>query len=67
MQTKTKPASPAPRKRGFQLLSPERMAEIASIGGKTAHKEGRAHQFTSEEAREAGRRSWAMRQQRAST
>jgi hypothetical protein len=30
--------------------------EIASKGGRAAHAKGTAHQFTSEEAREAGRK-----------
>jgi hypothetical protein len=30
--------------------------EIASKGGKVAHEKGRAHEWTSEEARRAGRR-----------
>jgi general stress protein YciG len=43
-----------PRKRGFAAISPERRREIASMGGRAAHLSGRAHQFTSEEARIAG-------------
>ena len=42
--------------RGFAALDPARQREIASLGGKAAHASGRAHQFTSEEAREAGRK-----------
>jgi general stress protein YciG len=30
--------------------------EIASTGGKAAHQKGTAHEWTSEEAREAGRK-----------
>lgn len=44
-------------KRGFASMTPSRRKEIASLGGRTAHKLGRAHRFTSAEAREAGRRS----------
>ncbi len=40
--------------RGFAAMDPEKQREIASKGGKTAHVKGTAHQFTSEEAREAG-------------
>jgi general stress protein YciG len=40
---------------GFACMDPERQRQIASMGGVTAHKEGRAHEFTPEEAREAGR------------
>ncbi len=42
--------------RGFASMSPEKQREIASKGGKAAHKKGTAHQFTSEEARIAGRK-----------
>jgi len=37
-------------------MSPEKQKEIASKGGKAAHQKGTAHQFTSEEARAAGRK-----------
>lgn len=40
--------------RGFACLSSEARKEIASKGGKAAHKSGRAHEFTSEEAQIAG-------------
>jgi hypothetical protein len=33
--------------------------EIASKGGKAAHEKGTAHEFTSAEAREAGRKGGA--------
>jgi general stress protein YciG len=42
--------------RGFASMSPEKQKEIASKGGKAAHQKGTAHQFTSEEARAAGRK-----------
>ncbi|HYW57152.1 MAG TPA: KGG domain-containing protein [Polaromonas sp.] len=42
--------------RGFAAMDPERQREIAREGGKAAHESGNAHQFTSEEAREAGRK-----------
>ncbi|RYY66085.1 KGG domain-containing protein [Flaviaesturariibacter aridisoli] len=42
--------------RGFAAMSPERQREIASKGGRAAHEQGVAHQWTSEEAREAGRK-----------
>ena len=41
--------------RGFASMDPERQRQIASEGGKAAHEKGTAHEFTSEEAREAGR------------
>ena len=45
-------------KRGFGttvLQNPAKQREIASKGGKAAHQKGTAHEWTSEEAREAGR------------
>lgn len=42
--------------RGFAAMDPKRQREIASQGGKAAHQSGNAHEFTSEEAREAGRK-----------
>lgn len=39
--------------RGFASMDPERVREIASKGGRAAHASGNAHEFTSEEAREA--------------
>jgi general stress protein YciG len=44
------------RERGFAAMSPEEQRAIASKGGRAAHERGTAHQFDSEEAREAGRR-----------
>ena len=43
-------------RRGFAAMSPERQKEIARQGGKAAHKLGVAHQWNSQEAREAGRK-----------
>lgn len=40
--------------RGFAAMSPERRREICAKGGKAAHAQGKAHKFTSEEARAAG-------------
>ena len=37
-------------------MDPERQREIARLGGRTAHQRQRAHRFTSEEARAAGRK-----------
>jgi general stress protein YciG len=41
---------------GFAAMDPERRREIASLGGKEAHAQGLAHEFTSEKARIAGRK-----------
>ena len=48
------------RKWGFALLTPEQRKEIASKGGRAAQKRGRAHQFDSEDAREAGKKGAHM-------
>lgn len=50
--------------RGFASMSPEKQKEIASRGGKSAHLKGTAHTWTSEEAREAGRKGAAIAQAR---
>jgi general stress protein YciG len=42
--------------RGFAAMDQAKQREIASKGGKAAHESGRAHEFTSEEARAAGRK-----------
>ncbi len=42
--------------RGFASMDSEKQRTIASMGGKAAHQKGTAHEFTSEEAREAGRK-----------
>jgi hypothetical protein len=42
--------------RGFASMEPKKQREIASKGGRAAHAQGTAHEFTSEEARDAGRK-----------
>lgn len=42
--------------RGFASMDEEKQREIASKGGKAAHEKGNAHEFSSEEAREAGKK-----------
>jgi len=50
-------ATDKPKKhRGFASMTPDTQREIASKGGKAAHAQGRAHEFTAEEARCAGRK-----------
>ena len=50
-------AEPKPRRpRGFAAMDRKLVSEIARKGGKAAHSAGTAHEFTSEEAREAGRK-----------
>jgi general stress protein YciG len=40
-------------------MDPQKQREIASKGGKAAHQKGTAHEFTTEEARVAGRKGGA--------
>jgi len=42
--------------RGFASMDQEKQREIARKGGKAAHEKGTAHEFTSEEARAAGKK-----------
>ena len=37
-------------------MSPEKQREIASKGGRAAHAKGTAHEWSADEAREAGRK-----------
>lgn len=48
-------SAPAPR-RGFGAMDPEKQREIARKGGRAAHARGKAHRFTAEEAKVAGRK-----------
>src|SRR6266542_5646849 len=48
--------SVAKEDRGFASMDRLKQKEIASKGGKAAHQKGTAHEWTSEEAREAGRK-----------
>lgn len=48
-------------KRGFASMDEDKQREIASQGGKAAHESGNAHEFTPEEAREAGRKGGEAR------
>src|SRR3954449_2504639 len=44
------------KNRGFASMNSERQREIARKGGRAAHEKGKAHEFTSDEARAAGRK-----------
>ena len=54
----TAPASePRPKRpRGFAAMDRKLVSDIARKGGKAAHAAGTAHEFTSDEARNAGRK-----------
>jgi general stress protein YciG len=42
--------------RGFASMERSKQRELSSKGGKAAHQKGAAHEWTIEEAREAGRK-----------
>jgi len=44
------------RRMGFATQDPEQVREWGAQGGRAAHRDGKAHTFTSEEARAAGRK-----------
>jgi uncharacterized protein len=44
------------RNRGFASMAAEKQREIARKGGRAAHEKGKAHEFTTDEARTAGRK-----------
>ena len=46
----------AKSRRGFAAMSPETQRRIASEGGKASHASGRGHRFSTDEARDAGRK-----------
>lgn len=43
-------------RRGFASMDTTKQRDIASKGGKAAHAQGTAHEFTTDEARTAGRK-----------
>ena len=47
------------RRRGFAAMDPKKQREIARKGGRAAHAHGTAHEWTSDEARMAGRKGGA--------
>lgn len=42
--------------RGFASMDDDKQREIASKGGKASHESGNAHEFDSNEARQAGKK-----------
>jgi general stress protein YciG len=44
------------KNRGFASMDAHRQREIARKGGRAAHEKGKAHEFTPDEARAAGRK-----------
>ncbi len=57
-------ANVAKEDRGFASMDRAKQREIASKGGKAAHQKGSAHEWTSEEARDAGRKGGIASHQR---
>jgi general stress protein YciG len=54
-------------RRGFASMDCDKQREIASKGGKAAHVKGTAHEWTSEQARDAGRKGGQASAQRSRT
>src|ERR1700724_1542346 len=50
--------------RGFASMDRSKQREIASKGGRAAHQKGTAHEWTSEEEREDGRKGGIASQRR---
>lgn len=42
-------------RKGFASMDPEKQRQIASKGGRAAHEKGTAHEWTTDEARLAGK------------
>jgi uncharacterized protein len=49
-------ADPIKKKRGFAVMDPTQVRELGRRGGVSAHVLGKAHEFSSDEARAAGRK-----------
>jgi len=56
VESSTAPVEKPRKSRGFAAMDPKLVSELAKRGGKAAHRAGTAHQFTSDEARVAGRK-----------
>jgi uncharacterized protein len=51
--------------RGFAAMDAEKQREIARKGGRAAHEQGVAHEWTSQEARDAGKKGGQSRGRRS--
>lgn len=56
--------TPKKQNRGFRAMPAAKQRAIASKGGKASHLAGTGHEFTSAEAREAGRKGGLAMQAR---
>lgn len=61
MDKDTNETSSTPKPRGFAAMDPETRRAICSKGGRAAHATGKAHRFTTEEAKVAGRKGGLKR------
>ena len=52
--------------RGFAAMDQEKQKEIARKGGRAAHEQGVAHEWSSQEAREAGKKGGQARSKQSS-
>ena len=50
--------------RGFAAMDAEKQREIARKGGRAAHEQGVAHEWSSQEAREAGKKRWTIKRKK---
>lgn len=55
MADMTQSTTPRRSGRGFASMDAEKQRAISSKGGRAAHRSGNAHEFDSQQAREAGR------------
>lgn len=55
-EAKVQAEPPPRRRRGFAGMDRARVSEISRMGGKAAHAAGTAHEFSSAEAVDAGRK-----------
>jgi general stress protein YciG len=55
-QTATAETPRKKQRRGFAAMDPNKQKEIASKGGKASHEKGTGHEWSSESARDAGRK-----------
>jgi general stress protein YciG len=56
MDMESQEIKPVRSRRGFAAMDQKRQREIAAMGGRSAHASGHAHEFTTEEARAAGKK-----------
>lgn len=53
---KQRKSAPPPKRKGFAAMDASKQRAISSKGGRAAHAKGKAHEFSADEAREAGRK-----------